>query len=45
MTRKKLQLTCFVTEFEPTSIKDALNYESQNEVMNEQIKQIERNNT
>ena len=45
MTRNKLQVTCFVTEFEPRSIKGALNYEIQIEVMNESIKKIERKNT
>ena len=45
MTRNKLKGTCFLTEFEPTSIKDALDNESWIEVMNEEIYQIERNKT
>ena len=37
MTRNKLKGTCFLTEFEPRTIKDALENESCIETMNEDI--------
>ena len=45
MTRNKLKCTCFLSEFEPRSIKDALNNESWIEAMNEEIVEIEKNKT
>ena len=43
MTRNKLKGTCVLVEFEPRSVKDALDNENWIEAMNEEIKQIERN--
>ena len=45
MTRSKLKGTCLLTEFEPRSVKDALENESWTEAMNEEIEQIEKNKT
>jgi hypothetical protein len=45
MTRKKLKGTCFLIEFEPITVKDALENERWIEVMNEEIDQIERKKT
>ena len=45
MTRNKLKGTCFLTKFEPRSIKGALENECWIEEMNEEIYQIERNKT
>ena len=45
MTRNKLKGTCLLAEFEPRSVKDALDNESWIEAMNEEIEQIERNKT
>lgn len=43
MTMKKLKGICFLTKFEPRTIKDALENESRIEAMNEEIDQIKRN--
>ena len=40
MTRNKLKGTCFLTEFEPRNVKDALDNETWIEAMNEDIKQM-----
>ena len=45
MTRNKLKGTFFLTEFEPRTVKDALENESWIEAMNEEIDHIERNKT
>ena len=45
MKRKKLKCTCFLIEFEPRTINDALKNECQIEAMNEEIEQIEKNKT
>ena len=45
MTRSKLKGTCLLAEFEPRNVKDALENESWIEAMNEDIEQIEKNNT
>ena len=45
MTRRKLKGTCLITNFEPRSVKDALENESWIEAMNEEIDQIEKNRT
>ena len=38
MTRNKLKVTCFLVEFEPRNVKDALDNESWIETMNGKIK-------
>ena len=43
MIRRKLKGTCWLAEFEPRSVKDALENESWIEAMNEEIEQIENN--
>ena len=43
MTRKKLKGTCFLTKFEPRTIKYALENKSLIEAMNEEIDQIQMN--
>ena len=43
MTRNKFKSTCFLAEFEPRLVKDALDNESWIETMNEEIEHIERN--
>ena len=45
MTRSKLKGTCLLAEFEPRSVKDALENESWIEAMNEEIEQIEKKKT
>ena len=45
MTRSKLKVTCLLIDFEPRSVKDALENESWIEAMNEEIEQIEKNKT
>ena len=45
MTRSKLKGTCFLADFEPRNIKDALENDSWIEAMNEEIEQIEKNKT
>ena len=45
MTRSKLKGTCLLVDFEPRSVKDALENKSWIEAMNEEIEQIERNKT
>ena len=45
MTRSKLKGTCLHVEFEPRSVKDALENESWIEAMNEEIEKIEKNKT
>lgn len=45
MTRSKLKGTCLLANFEPRSVKDALENESWIEAMNEEIEQIEKNKT
>ena len=40
MNRDKLKGTCFLIEFEPRIIKDALNNESWIEAMNKEIEKI-----
>ena len=45
MTRRKLKGTCLLSEFEPRSVKDALENESWIEAMNEEMEQIEKNKT
>ena len=45
MTRSKLKGTCLLANFEPISIKDALENESWIEAINEEIEQIEKNKT
>ena len=45
MTRSKLKGTCLLAEFEPRSVKDALENEIWIEAMNEEIEQIEKNKT
>ena len=45
MTRSKLKGTCLLAEFEHRNVSDALENESWIEAMNEEIKQIENNNT
>ena len=45
VTRKKLKGTCLLAEFEPRSVKDALENESWIQAMNEEIEQIEKNKT
>ena len=45
MTRNKLKGTCLLVEFEPRNVKDALDNETWIEAMNEEIEQIETNNT
>ena len=45
MKRRKLKGTCLLVEFEPRTIKDALENESWIEEMNEEIEQIEKNQT
>ena len=45
MIRSKLKGTCLLAEFEPRSVKDALENESWIEAMNEEIEQIEKNKT
>ena len=45
MTRSKLKGTCLLVEFEPRNVKDALKNESWVEAMNEEIEQIEKNQT
>ena len=45
MTINKLKGTCFLTEFEPRLVKDALDNERWIEAMNEDIDQIKRNTT
>ena len=42
MTRSKLKGTCLLVEFEPRSVKDALENESWIEAMNEEIEKIEK---
>ena len=41
MTGRKLKGTCLLVEFEPKSVKDALENESWIEAMNEEIEHIE----
>jgi hypothetical protein len=43
MKRSKLKGTCFLIDYEPRSVKDALGNESWIEAMNEEIEQIEKN--
>ena len=43
LTRSKLKNTCLLVDFEPRSIKDALENDSWIEAMNEEIEQIEKN--
>ena len=45
LIRSKLKGTCLLAEFEPRSVKDALENKSWIEAMNEEIKQIEKNKT
>ena len=45
MIRSKLNGTCLLAEFEPRSVKDALENESWIQAMNEEIEQIEKNKT
>ena len=45
MTRRKLKVKCLLAEFEPRSVKDALENESWIEAINEQIEYIEKNKT
>ena len=45
MARSKLKGTCLLDEFEPRSVKDALENESWIEAMNEEIEKIEKNKT
>ena len=45
MTRSKLKGTCLLAKFEPRNVKDALENESWIEAMNEEIEQIEKNQT
>ena len=45
MTRRKLKGTCLLAEFEPRNVKDALENRSWVESMNEEIEQIEKNQT
>ena len=46
MTRNKLKNpTCLLCEFEPKTLKDALDDEDQIQAMNEEIEQIEKNKT
>ena len=45
MTRNKLKGTCLLGEFEPISVKYALDNERWIEAMNEEIEQIERKKT
>ena len=43
LTSKKLKGTCFLSEFEPRYLKDALENEGWIEAMNEEIEKIEKN--
>ena len=45
MTRSKLKGTCLLAKFEPRNVKDALENEIWVEAMNEEIEQIEKNQT
>ena len=45
MMRNKLKGTCLLAEFEPRSVKDALENESWIEAMNEEREQIEKKKT
>ena len=45
MTRRKLKGTFLLADFEPRSVKDALENQSWIEAMNEEIEQIENNKT
>ena len=45
MTRSKLKGTCLLVEFELRNVKGALENKSWIEAMNEEIEQIEKNNT
>ena len=45
MKGSKLKVTCLLVEFEPINVKDALENESWIEAMNEEIEQIEKNQT
>ena len=42
MKRSKLKGTCLLVDFEPRSVKDALENESWIEAMNEEIEQLEK---
>ena len=45
MKRSKLKGTCLLANFEPRSVKDALENESWIEAMNEEMEKIEKNKT
>ena len=45
MTRRKLKGTCLLAKFEPRSVKYSLQNKIWIEVMNEEIKQIEKKKT
>ena len=45
MKRNKLKATCLLTNFEPRNVRNALDNEIWVEAMNEEIKQIEKNQT
>ena len=45
MTRNKLKGTYLLAKFEPRNVKDSLDNESWIKAMNEEIEQIEKNNT
>ena len=45
MTRGKVKGTCLIADFEPVSVRNALDNDSWIETMNEEIKKIEKNKT
>ena len=45
MTISKLKGTCLLDEFEPRNVKDALDNEIWIQEMNEEIEQLDKNNT